>query len=55
MRRPSCLRKVIHTKASKERSSDNKDEVLIATLNQAKRKYSDAYIKSSKVYMCCVH
>jgi hypothetical protein len=36
-------------------SSDIKDELLIATLNKVKTKYSDAYIKSSKVYMCCMH
>ena len=36
-------------------SSDNKDEALIETLNKVKTKYSDAYIKSSKVYMCCMH
>lgn len=36
-------------------SSDKKDATLVETLTKVKTKYSDAYIKSSKVYMCCMH
>jgi len=36
-------------------SSDKKDPPLLAALERVKAKYSDAYIKSSKVYMCCMH
>jgi hypothetical protein len=36
-------------------SSSEKDPALMATLEKVKTKYSDAYIKASKVYMCCMH
>ena len=36
-------------------SSFKNDPVLTKTLNKAKEKYPDAYIKASKVYMCCMH
>jgi hypothetical protein len=36
-------------------SSDEKDRALMAALEKVKTKYSDAYIKASKVYMCCMH
>ena len=32
-----------------------KDQSLIQTLKKVKTKYSDAYIKTSKVYMCCMY
>ena len=31
------------------------DPNLITTLKKIKTKYTDAYIKTSKVYMCCTH
>lgn len=36
-------------------SGFKKDQNLVATLKKVKEKYSDAYIKTSKVYMCCMH
>jgi hypothetical protein len=36
-------------------SSDKKDQSLVSTLKKAQAKYSDAYIKTSKVYLCCMH
>jgi hypothetical protein len=36
-------------------SSGEKDPPLMAALEKVKTKYSDAYIKISKVYMCCMH
>ncbi len=36
-------------------SGFKKDQKLITTLKRVKTKYSDAYIKTSKVYMCCMH
>lgn len=36
-------------------SSTEKDQALMAALQKVKTKYSDAYIKASKVYMCCMH
>jgi len=34
-------------------SGENKDKNLRATLKKVKAKYSDAYIQTCKVYMCC--
>jgi len=36
-------------------SSDKRDPALIAALEKVRTIYSDAYIKASKVYMCCMH
>ncbi|MFL5765992.1 MAG: hypothetical protein ACJ77K_18755 [Bacteroidia bacterium] len=36
-------------------SGFKKDQSLVDTLKKVKTKYSDAYIKTSKVYMCCMH
>lgn len=36
-------------------SGETKDANLVNTLNLAKKVYKDAYIKTSKVYMCCMH
>ena len=36
-------------------SSFKKDQVMTETLKKVKMKYPDAYIKASKVYMCCMH
>jgi len=36
-------------------SAENKNLELKAILKKAKTKYPTAYIKTSKVYMCCMH
>lgn len=36
-------------------SGMKEDKELSKTLKKVKTKFSDAYIKSSKVYMCCMH
>jgi hypothetical protein len=36
-------------------SSIEKGPELMAALEKVKTKYADAYIKASKVYMCCMH
>lgn len=36
-------------------SADNKSTELKTTLKSVKIKYPSAYIKTSKVYMCCMH
>lgn len=36
-------------------SGSKNEPELTKTLAQVRTKYSDAYIKSSKVYMCCMH
>jgi hypothetical protein len=36
-------------------SGFKKDLSLFETLKKVQTKYSDAYIKTSKVYMCCMH
>jgi hypothetical protein len=36
-------------------NSYGKNETLKASLKKAKLKYKDAYIKRTKVYMCCMH
>lgn len=36
-------------------SADNKNAELKSTLKKVKIKYRNAYIKTSKVYMCCMH
>ena len=36
-------------------SADNKNAELKSTLKKVKIKYRSAYIKTSKVYMCCMH
>ena len=36
-------------------SGDRKTKGIRATLKTVKTKYKDAYIKTSKVYMCCMH
>ena len=36
-------------------SGDKWDNALAKTLEKVKTKYGDAYIKSCKVYMCCMH
>lgn len=36
-------------------SGETKDASLVNTIKTAKKVYKDAYIKTSKVYMCCMH
>jgi hypothetical protein len=36
-------------------SGDQKDAALVAVFEKVRSKYADAYIKATRVYMCCMH